>query len=82
LSAAIKIGYLATPTMRERSRSRMTAAKRIRKTTRVCIGGGSNDTMGKNPRVVSVREADRRTAARRVTGRKKSTTGKNMCDML
>jgi len=80
LSAAIKIGYLAAPTIRERSRSRMTAAKRIRKTTRVCIGGGSNDTMGK--KVVSVREADRRIAARRVTGRKKSTTGKNTCDML
>jgi len=64
--------------MRQRSRRRAAAANRVRKTARVCIGDGSSVFVRDNLKAVSASDKDRRRAARRRTGRKKSMIGTSM----
>src|SRR6266436_2246352 len=77
-----KEGYLAAPTMRQRSRRTATTPKRTRNMVRVCIGEGSSVWMEDNFKVSSARENDRRSVARRMTGRKNNMIGTNIRNML
>jgi len=67
--------------MIQRSKKRAATANRMRENVRVCIGGESEVTVGSICNVASARDSDRRSAARRRTGRKKNTIGMSMEDM-
>lgn len=82
MSAEDRDGNSTDPITRQRSRRRMATENKTRMNVRVCIGEESSVVVGDILNVVSEREEDRRSVARRRTGRKKSTIGMNMRDAL